>query len=120
MDFVAPGKDMAKRFPEIRRAVPDFRQRCAVARWMGLDYLPGERILNGPRMDLTSLVVVGTFVNFFDAEIAKSALDAAGIDAIIRADDAGGMRPHLWMSGVQLLVRSDDADEALDLLTPEG
>ena len=67
------------------------------------------------------LVVLRTFVNDFDAQVAKSALDAAGIASMIRADDAGGMRPHLWLGGVELLVREEDAVEADALLTtPES
>jgi hypothetical protein len=42
-------------------------------------------------------VVVATFVNNFDAELARGALEAAGIDVMIRADDSRGLRPHLWM-----------------------
>jgi hypothetical protein len=67
------------------------------------------------------LVVLRTFVNDFDAQVAKSALDAAGIASMIRADDAGGMRPHLWVGGVELLVREEDAVAADALLTtPES
>ena len=63
-------------------------------------------------MDDTALTVVRTFSNIFQAQLAKSALEAAGITAAIQADDCGGMRPHMQMAGVDLLVRADDADEA--------
>ena len=56
------------------------------------------------------MVVIRTFLNNIEAELAKSALTAAGIDSRIRADDCGGVRPHLWMHGVDLLV--DEADQA--------
>ena len=69
-------------------------------------------------MDHPNLLVVRTFLNTFDAELAKSALDAAGIDSMIRADDAGGMRPHLWVGGVALVVREEDAKQANDILGP--
>jgi hypothetical protein len=62
------------------------------------------------------LVVVRTFINKFEAEIAKSALDAADIDAMIRADDAGGTRPGLWLSGVELIVRAEDVKRAEEIL----
>ena len=56
-------------------------------------------------MSHTELVVVGTFLNQIEAEMAKGALEAAEIESMISADDAGGLRPHLWMGGVRLLVR---------------
>ena len=65
-----------------------------------------------------SLVTVGTFLTHIEADLAKSALEAAGIDAMILSDDCGGVRPHLWMGGVKLLVRDDDAQRALEVLNP--
>ena len=67
-------------------------------------------------MSDAELVVVKTFLNRVDADLAKGALEAAGIDALVRADDAGGTRPGLWMGGVALLVREADANEARRLL----
>jgi hypothetical protein len=64
-----------------------------------------------------SLVTVGTFLNHIEADLAKSALEAAGIDALILSDDCGGVRPHLWMGGIRLLVRDEDAQRALEILT---
>jgi hypothetical protein len=69
-------------------------------------------------MTSSALVVIRTFLNTIDAELAKSALAAADIDSLIRADDAGGMRPHLWMGGVELLVKAEDAQQAHDILGP--
>jgi hypothetical protein len=63
-----------------------------------------------------ALRVIRTFVNKVDADIARSALEAAGIDAMIRSDDCGGTRPHMWMGGVELLVREEDAAEADEVL----
>jgi hypothetical protein len=64
------------------------------------------------------LVVVHTFGSRPEADLAKSALDAAGIDAIIQADTAGGMRPHLAFAGggFQVVVRAEDAAAARDIL----
>ena len=70
-------------------------------------------------MSDTDLTVVRTFANIFHAELAKSALEAAGITAAIRADDCGGMRPHMQMAGVDLLVRAEQAGEASALLAAE-
>jgi len=58
------------------------------------------------------MVVIRTFLNNVDAELARSALEAAEIESVIRADDCGGVRPHLWMGGVELLVGADDAAQA--------
>ena len=52
-----------------------------------------------------------------DADLAASALAAAGIDALIRPDDCGGMRPHLWYGGIELLVREEDAEQAERILS---
>ena len=68
----------------------------------------------------TDLVVVHTFDSQLAADLAKGALEAAGIDAIIQADTAGGMRPHIaWSSsGFKLLVRQEDANDARAVLKP--
>ena len=63
-------------------------------------------------MNDAELVVVGTFLNRIDAELAQGALEAANIKAIVAADDAGGLRPSLWLGGVRLLVHAEDAKEA--------
>ena len=68
-----------------------------------------------------NLVVIRTFSNAFEAEVAKSALDAIGVDSMIRSDDAGGLQPGLWpASGVQLLVREEDRQRADEVLTPRS
>jgi hypothetical protein len=60
------------------------------------------------------LVVVSTFPSAADAQLAKGALDAAGIESMIRADNVGGMYPGI--GGAELLVRSEDFDKATDVL----
>jgi hypothetical protein len=69
-------------------------------------------------MDGANLIVVGSFSSESEVEIAKSALEAAGIDAMIQADTAGGMRPHIaWSgSGFKILVREEDATAAREIL----
>jgi hypothetical protein len=67
-------------------------------------------------VDDTQLVVVGTFPNTMEAELARGALAAADIESLVSADDAGGLRPSLWLSGVRLLVRSEDATQAQEIL----
>jgi nucleoside phosphorylase len=68
----------------------------------------------------SDLVVVRAFGTQIEADLAKSMLESAGIDAMIQADTAGGMRPHLaWGDlGFRVLVREDDAETARDVLNP--
>ena len=67
-------------------------------------------------MSKTELVVVRTFLNRIDAEMAHSALRAAHIDSFVSGDDGGGVRPAGWMTGVRLLVRAEDAERATEIL----
>ena len=67
------------------------------------------------------LVVVRTFHNRQEAELAAGALHAAGIESTIRSDDAGGLRPAMsWANGVKLIVRAEDAEIAAELLDVEA
>jgi hypothetical protein len=69
-------------------------------------------------MSETDLVIVHTFGNRQEADVAVSALDAAGIDSTVQADTGGEMyRAMAWAGvGFQLLVRRDDADSARAIL----
>ena len=66
------------------------------------------------------LIVVQTYGSRPEADLAKGALEDAGIPAMIQADTAGGMREHLAWSGAgfRVLVREEDATVARDVLTP--
>jgi hypothetical protein len=65
-------------------------------------------------MKSPTLIVVSTFRSTADARVAKGVLDEAGIDSMIRSDNAGGMYPAL--AGADLLVREEDAERALEAL----
>jgi hypothetical protein len=65
-------------------------------------------------MKQTELVVVSTFRSTADAQIAKGILDEAGIESLIRSDNAGGMYPA--MAGAEILVNADDLTEATKTL----
>ena len=71
-------------------------------------------------MDHSKLVVVRSYGSRPEAELAKGVLEDAGIQALIQADTAGGMREHLaWTgAGFKILVRDEDATLAQDALTP--
>jgi hypothetical protein len=61
--------------------------------------------------------IIRTFLTSADAELARGALEAAGIDAITRADDSGGIRR---LNGIALLVRDEDAARADEVLGTES
>ena len=71
-------------------------------------------------MNHPDLVVVRTYLNRIDAELAHSALEAADIESIIDADGSAGTQPGLWMGGVKLLVRTEDVAQAGEILGPAG
>lgn len=67
-------------------------------------------------MTQDDLVVARTFLNAIEAGFAQSVLEAAGIEAYVRADDCGGVDPALQMAGVALIVHAADRDEAIRVL----
>jgi hypothetical protein len=71
-------------------------------------------------MSSSDLVMVQAFATHGEADVAKSLLESSGIDAMIQADTAGGMREHLAWSGrgFRVLVREEDAEAAREALTP--
>jgi len=62
----------------------------------------------------SDLVSIGTFRSTADARIAQGILDEAGIESMIRSDNAGGMYPAI--DGAYLLVRAEDVDRANEAL----
>jgi hypothetical protein len=69
-------------------------------------------------MPEANLVIVHAFGSQPEADLAKSALEGAGIEAMIQADSVGGMRTHVAWSGAgfKVLVREEDAADARDIL----
>ena len=67
---------------------------------------------------MSELVCIKTYNSRLEAEMEKNFLESEGIDAILSADDAGGMRPDLlWgTGGVRLLIRKEDTVKALQIL----
>jgi hypothetical protein len=69
----------------------------------------------GERKD--ELVVIGTFNSRPEADVAKSALDAAEIESMVLGDDAGGLQPGLWEGrGVAVVVNRTDEEAAREIL----
>jgi hypothetical protein len=70
----------------------------------------------GTTVKPSDLITLTTFGSSAEAQIAKGILDAAGIDSMIRSDDAGGMYPAI--GGANLLVRAEDVEKAKATLEP--
>lgn len=66
-----------------------------------------------------SRVIIQTFSNHDDAELAAAQLEANGIACWVMADDCGGLLPNLALAGgVRLLVSRSDEAAATTLLQP--
>jgi hypothetical protein len=66
--------------------------------------------MKGDCMNTGDLVAVAVFRSIADAQIAQGALEDAGLESLIRSDNAGGMYPAL--DAAALLVRAEDFDAA--------
>lgn len=63
---------------------------------------------------------VGEFSARHEAELAKGYLDDAGIESMIDVDDAGGNLGMTLDYEAFIVVRSEDAARARDVLTQAG
>jgi hypothetical protein len=62
-------------------------------------------------------ITVRTYQVEYEAELARAVLEAHGIDAVVLADNAGGMLPMLQpLFRIRLVVRGEDAEEAREIL----
>ena len=66
---------------------------------------------------MLTVVEVGIYPTRSDAELAQSALAAAGITSEVASDDAGGAYPFDLSGGVRLLVDEADAEDAAAVLS---
>lgn len=67
----------------------------------------------------TLLTTVATFTKRHEAEIGWAALRSAGIEAMVIADDEGGLNPGFFADyGIRLVVRREDLDAARAVLEP--
>lgn len=64
------------------------------------------------------LVIVKSYGNRVEAELAKGALENAEIQATIQSDTVGHMREHIAWSGAgfRIVVREEDVAAARDVL----
>ena len=71
-------------------------------------------------MTSDALSTVAVYELRHQAEIDRAVLDAAGIAAMVVADDEGGLNPGFFATyGVRLVVRADHLDEARVVLDIE-
>jgi hypothetical protein len=63
------------------------------------------------------MVQVGAYPTRSDAELAQTALAAAGIPSVVAADDAGGAYPFDLARAARLLVDEAGAEDAAELLS---
>jgi hypothetical protein len=62
-------------------------------------------------------VAIKTFDNEAEAAMAQQMLEDSGVRAFIFKDDAGGMEPHMQLTGgVRLLVSRTDSNRAREIL----
>jgi hypothetical protein len=64
---------------------------------------------------------IRTYANQFEAETARSALNAAGIEALLSSDETGGIMPSSFATGgVRLYVAAAEVDRAIQLLRADA
>ena len=66
---------------------------------------------------MAEMVSVARFMTREQAEIAHAALESAGIQASVSADDAGGLVP--LTNGVDVMVMQPDLERAKAIIDPE-
>lgn len=72
-------------------------------------------------MGMDNQVVLTSFVYEMDAQVLVLELQAAGIDAVVRKDDCGGMRPAITNErGMEVLVPRADLERAQEILGQSG
>lgn len=68
-------------------------------------------------MEFENAVIAETYPNAETAEAAVSLLQSEGIEAIVRADDAGGELPNLDLArGARVFVSRENLERARELL----
>jgi hypothetical protein len=67
-------------------------------------------------LNLDDAIVLETFSNRIEAEMAAGLLESEGIEATVMADDAGGAYPMLqFVRGVRLMVAQEDEARAKEI-----
>ena len=104
--------------------------RCSNCDVELVDHLPVDVPASQPRQDVPrrfdaeeiELVVIRTYQNGLDADLAKTVLEAAGIESMIRGDDTA-RRYYVGLpfdQRIELVVRSEDAEDAEKILDTDA
>ena len=75
-----------------------------------------HRSANAAASQRSLIIEVGTYATRSQAELAQSALVAAGVTSRLVADDAGGAYPFDLAGGARLLVDEADVELAAAIL----
>jgi hypothetical protein len=68
-------------------------------------------------LNFDDAIVLETFSNRIEAEMAAGLLESEGVEAMVMADDAGGTYPMLqFVRGVRLMVFKEDEARAREIL----
>ncbi len=63
------------------------------------------------------MAILRTFSNEIEAEMAMSALEAAGIQSAMTRDDCGGIQPAMGLTGgIQVIVDDENIEAATEVL----
>jgi hypothetical protein len=93
--------------------------RCSDCDVALIDQLPADPAPRDPLPD-AELVVIRTFEKCLDADFAKSVLEAANIEAELINYQRGQLSAEVGLPvGIQLLVRSEDAAAADEILNTD-
>ena len=67
---------------------------------------------------MDTLIAIATFGSHIEGDLARTALEAAGIESTLRDDEGGGQYPNLaFAEGVVLLVNETDVAAAREILS---
>lgn len=77
-----------------------------------------------PTYELESMITVGAYASPWEAQLARTCLEAEGIDSVVADEHLGRIWCATTVGGIKLRVREDDASRAAELLkslrpTPE-
>ncbi|MDP9169280.1 MAG: hypothetical protein M3N54_01570 [Acidobacteriota bacterium] len=74
-----------------------------------------------PEAPPAPLVTFRIFASHMEADLAKSLLEAFGVECMTSADDCGGQRPAWAFSdGVLLIIRAEDRERAEEIFAVQA